>query len=87
MYQSTVSIQGQTTIPIQIRDELDLRPGVQMVWDSIQDRLGIKYVRITPVSTMTLKSLRGIGREMYKKYGGGRKHLARERASWDKKSI
>ena len=84
MYQSTVSVQGQTTIPVQIRDELGLTSGAQMVWDSVQDKLGIKYIRITPVSTMTLKSLRGIGREMYKKYGGGRKHLAKERAAWDK---
>ena len=35
------------------------------------------------VSTMTLKSLRGIGREMYKNMVG-RKHLAKERAAWDK---
>lgn len=87
MYQSTVSIQGQTTIPIQIRDQLGLIPGAQMVWETIQDQLGVKYVRITPASAIALKSLKGIGRDLYKKYGTGQKYLAQERASWDQKSI
>ena len=87
MYQSTVSIQGQTTIPVQIRDELGLTPGTRMVWETVQNYLGVNYVRITPASIQSLKSLRGIGKDLYKKYGSGRKYLARERASWDKKSI
>lgn len=87
MYQSTVSIQGQTTIPVQIRDELGLVPGAQMVWEAIQNKLGVKYVRITLASALALKSLRGIAKNMYKKYGGGQKYLAQERATWDKKSI
>ncbi len=86
MYQSTVSVQGQTTIPIQIRDQLGLVPGAQMMWETVQDQLGVKYVRITPASILTLKSLRGIGKSLYKKYGTGQKYLARERATWDKKS-
>lgn len=87
MYQSTVSIQGQTTIPIQIRDEWGLVSGAQMVWETIQDKLGVKYVRITPASTKMLKSLRGVGKDLYKKYGNGQKYLMQERASWDKKSV
>lgn len=87
MYQSTVSIQGQTTIPIQIRDQLGLVPGAQMVWETIQNNLGMKYVRITPASTAMLKSLRGIGKGLYKKYGTGQKYLTQEKAAWDKRSI
>lgn len=86
MYQSTVSIQGQTTIPIQIRDQLGLVPGALMVWETVQDQLGVSYVRITPSSIQMLKSLRGIGNGLYKKYGSGEKYLAEERATWDKKS-
>lgn len=86
MYQSTVSIQGQTTIPIQIRDQLGLIPGALMVWETVQDQLGVSYVRITPSSIQTLKSLRGIGRDLYKRYGSGEKYLKEERATWDKKS-
>lgn len=86
MYQSTVSIQGQTTIPVQIRDQFGLIPGAQMVWETAQDQLGVRYVRITPASVLTLKSLRGVGKDLYKKYGTGRKYLAQERAAWDKKS-
>ncbi len=87
MYQSTVSVQGQTTIPVQIRDELGLVPGAQMIWETIRNQLGVNYVRITPASVQTLKSLRGIGKNLYKKYGTGQKYLAQERAAWDKKSI
>ncbi|MDP1743378.1 MAG: hypothetical protein Q8L51_01170 [Candidatus Amesbacteria bacterium] len=87
MYQSTLSIQGQTTVPVQIRNELGLVAGAQMVWETIKDRLGVKYVRITPASTVMLKSLRGIGKDLYKKYGGGQKYLVQERSAWDKKSI
>jgi bifunctional DNA-binding transcriptional regulator/antitoxin component of YhaV-PrlF toxin-antitoxin module len=86
MYQSTVSIQGQTTIPIQIRDQLGLIPGAQMVWETVQDQLGVSYVRITPSSIQTLKSLRGIGKDLYKKYDSGEKYLEEERLMWDKKS-
>lgn len=86
MYQSTVSVQGQTTIPIQIRDQLGLVPGAQMMWETVQDQLGVKYVRITPASILTLKSLRGIAKNLYKKYGTGQKYLARERDTWDKES-
>lgn len=87
MYQSTVSIQGQTTIPIQIRDEMGLVPGAQMIWEAIENKLGVKYVQITPASSLALKSLKGIAKDLYKKYGGGQKYLAQERAAWDKKSI
>ena len=87
MYQSTVSIQGQTTIPIQIRNELGLVPSSRMVWETIENKLGVKYVQITPASTLALKSLKGIARGLYKKYGNGQKYLIQERAAWDKKSI
>ncbi len=87
MYQSTVSMQGQTTIPVAIRNQLGLVPGARMVWETVKDKLGVRYVRITPASVLTLKSLRGIGKDLYKKYGNGQKYLAQERAAWDKKSI
>lgn len=87
MYQSTVSIQGQTTIPASIRNELGLEPGHRMLWETAQDQLGVPYIRIIPASITTLKSLRGIGKTLYKKYGSGKQYLDAERASWDKKSI
>lgn len=87
MYQSTVSIQGQTTIPVQIRDQLGLLPGSRMVWETLQDQLGIKRVRITPASAKTIMSLRGVGKDLYKKYGSGQNYLSQERTSWDEKSI
>lgn len=87
MYQSTVSIQGQTTIPVQIRDQLGLLPGSRMVWETWPDQLGIKRVRITPASAKTIRSLRGAGKDLYKKYGSGQNYLSRERTSWDEKSI
>ncbi len=86
MYESTVSIQGQTTIPVQIRNQLGLVTGARMIWETIQDKLGVTYVRITPGSAVAIKSLRGIGRNVYKKYGTGRNYLLQEKASWDKKS-
>lgn len=87
MYQSTVSIQGQTTIPIQIRDQLGLLPGSRMVWETLQDQLGVKRIRITPASVKMIKSLRGVGKNLYKKYGSGQDYLSQERAAWDTKSI
>ena len=87
MYQSTLSIQGQTTIPAPIRDQLGLEAGYKMLWETIKDRLGIDYIKITLTSPTSLKSLRGVGKKLYQKYGSGNKYLALERASWDKKSI
>ena len=45
------------------------------------------YARITPDSILTIKSLRGIGKSLYKKYGTGQKYLGQERYTWNKKSI
>ena len=86
MYISSVSSQGQTTIPVKIRRSLELKPNSPLTWHLIKDEAGLEYAQVTSPSSKVLRSLRGIAKAYYKKYGSGQNYLHQERASWDKKS-
>ena len=48
--------------------------------------ISIKNKTVVSKTPTTLKSLRGVGKVMYKKYGSGKNYLTTERAIWDKNS-
>lgn len=83
MYQSIVSKQGQTTIPSKIRDAMQIEPGTKLNWGIARDYLGRKQIKVSYPTDESIRALRGIAKDLYKKYGGGDKYLEQERASWD----
>ena len=83
MENSTVSTQGQTTIPVSIRRYLDLKPNQQLAWQVCEDTSGVRYVKISAPSREVIESLKGIAKQTYKKYGGGKQYIAKESASWE----
>lgn len=82
MLQTIVSPQGQTTVPAQIRKILSIQPGSRLIWQIINDRLGIKRITVTASTLQTITSLKGIAKDMYASYGGGKNYLKKERESW-----
>lgn len=83
MLVSTLSSQGQTTVPVQIRQQLDLQVGQPIKWQISTDKSGVKYIKMRPLSKVVIKSLRGVAKEHYQKLGGGKAYLEKERASWE----
>jgi len=86
MYISSVSSQGQTTIPVKVRRSLGLTPNSPLTWHLIKDDTGLEYAKITSPSSKALRALKGVAGTYYKKYGSSENYLRRERASWDRKS-
>lgn len=83
IYTSTVSSQNQVTIPAKVRKQLGLSSGQTLVWQLSTDSLGVPQVIAKPGTVQSLKQLRGVAKDLYKKYGGGKKALDQERNSWD----
>jgi AbrB family looped-hinge helix DNA binding protein len=79
---STLSSQGQITLPVKVRKLLDLKPGEQLSWlvkkmkDGTASLIGIKKGRWP-------EDYYGIAKNHYKRYGGVDAYLKRERDSWD----
>ncbi len=85
MNTSVVSSQGQTTIPVEIRSQLGITTGSAINWTvDLHKMHGVPTATITTSSVTSIKSLRGVAKNTYKKYGGAEKYLQAERASWDK---
>ena len=82
MQYSTLSSQGQTTIPAPVRKYLQLKPEQPITWELRENDAGVKYVTVSTSSQSVISSLRGIAKREYKKYGGGKKYLQKERNSW-----
>lgn len=80
---STLSSQGQTTIPAIVREQLDLKPGQPIKWQIAKDSSGVIYIKMRPLSKKIISSLRGVAKKHYAKIGGGKKYLQRERESWE----
>lgn len=81
---STVSPQGQTTIPAPIRKHLDLKSGQVLKWNIDKNELGVEEIKIATFSKSYIKSLRGIAKGIY---GKTKKqiddYIESERNSWD----
>ena len=58
-----VSSKGQITIPKEIRDELDLKPGTRVILEAVGGQAILK-----PLETPS-KSMKGIGRKTKKQLG------------------
>jgi len=76
---SKVSPQGQTSMPAKIRRKLGIEPGDNLRWEVLQDKLGVYKIVVSVPTQESVRSLRGVAGDLYKKYGGGSKYLESER--------
>lgn len=83
MYLTTVSSQGQTSIPVAVRRRLGLEEGDELMWQ-IVSQSGNLYAKIVSPSLGAVRSLRGSAKNLYKDDGGGINYLKKERKSWKK---
>lgn len=80
---TTLSTKYQIVIPQAIRSQMGLKAGATVYMQAIDDRHAI----ITKKPIDYVEALSGLGKDMWKKLGGGDAYLKRERASWDKKLV
>lgn len=69
---------SQVVIPKKAREEIGIKEGesIQLLYEKGR---GV----IIPKKKVSITMLRGLGKEMWEKSGGGDKHLKEERASWE----
>lgn len=80
MEQSTLTSKGQTTIPIEIRERLGLKPGDRIAYE---ERDGEVVMRAQPSVTSVVGILRGVIKKPGKKQGIGGERQAAHR-QWAK---
>ena len=76
-----VSENYQTSVPKIVRDALLIRDGNQISWNVTEE--GDVIVERKRSAEEIINDTAGIGKDLYKKYGGGKKWLEKERESWD----
>ncbi len=81
---STISAQGQLTIPASIRSHLGVSAGSLVVWRIELNSLGLPQVIVQAGTTQALKRLRGVGKKLYQSAGGGKQVLKAERDAWNR---
>ncbi len=86
MNTSVLSSQGQTTIPAPVRKYLGLEPNQELTW-KVSENAGVKYVTVSAASKAIIHSLRGVAKQEYKKHGGGKKYLEKERTQQKENSL
>lgn len=82
MNTSKLSSKYQIVVPKEVREKLNLKSGSKINVYSIDENHAI----LTTQSVDYVKSLRGLGKEVWDALGGADKYIKEERASWDKKS-
>ncbi len=81
MSKTTLSSKNQIVVPKEVREKLKLVPGAKISIYPVDDNHAI----LTRQSEDYVKSLRGLGKEVWQALGGADKYIKEERAAWDKK--
>lgn len=77
MSQTTISSKNQITLPKSLLEELGLKPGAKLIVRPKDHQI---ILELRPKSLT--KALKGLGKNAFKKLGGGEAYLKRERAQW-----
>ncbi|OGE82422.1 MAG: hypothetical protein A3B10_03025 [Candidatus Doudnabacteria bacterium RIFCSPLOWO2_01_FULL_44_21] len=83
MSKTTLSSKNQIVVPKDVRERLNLKSGSKILLYPMDETHAI----LTTQSEDYVKSLRGLGKEVWDALGGADKYIKEERASWDKKSV
>lgn len=78
-----MSKQYQTTIPSNIRKQLNIKPGSQLNWKVSKNKLGVSYAIVVPETKENITLLKGIAKNMYKQVGGAKKYIKNQKDSWN----
>lgn len=77
---TSISANYQTYIPKEVRDVLQIKPSEKLVWLIVGDTIDVRKEKS---QEELIDRTLGIGKDLYKKYGGGEKWLKEERRkSW-----
>ena len=81
-YTAVLSSQGQITIPAKIREILDMKTGttLSLLIKTVNDKASGLIALVA--SKDPIDKYYGIGKGLYKQWGGAEKVVAEERASW-----
>ena len=81
-YTAILSPQGQITIPAKIRELLSLKTGttLSLLVKTVNDKASGIVALVTPKDP--IDKYYGIGKDIYKQWGGAEKVVAEERMSW-----
>lgn len=77
-----LSSKNQIVIPSEVRETLNLRKGASISLYAVDDSHAILMKH--PAKGNYVESMRGLGKEVWKKLGGVDKYIKDERDSWDK---
>ena len=77
---TTVSTKYQIVIPKRIRQKLEIAPGMKLHIEVIDKESAVLHIKKIDV----VKSLRGLGKEVWKSLGGADTYIKQERKAWDK---
>ena len=80
MMNTTVSTKYQIVIPKRIRQKLEIAPGMKLHIEVIDKESAVLHIKKIDV----VKSLRGLGKEVWKSLGGAETYIKQERKAWDK---
>ncbi len=80
MMNTTVSTKYQIVIPKRIRQKLEIAPGMKLHIEVIDKESAVLHIKKIDV----VKSLRGLGKEVWKSLGGADTYIKQERKAWDK---
>lgn len=83
MSKAKLSKKYQIVIPKEVREKMHLSAGVQVAVYPVDENRAMIVKRPKDY----VKSLRGLGKEVWEALGGADKYIKEERASWDKPSV
>ncbi len=81
MSTSRLSSKYQIVVPREVRHHLKLRTGMRIFITPVGDRSAL----LTAMDSDPVRALEGLGKDVWRKLGGTRKYIQKERSSWDKK--
>ncbi len=80
MAQAKLSSKYQVVIPTSVRRRMGLKAGTRVTIQPIDER----HALVTTHPRDAVRALKGLGKDLWKKLGGGQAYIRHERASWQK---
>lgn len=81
MATSKLSIKYQIVVPRAVRQQLKLRAGMRVYITPLNDRRAL----LTAMDDDPVRSLEGLGQDIWKKLGGTHRYMRKERSTWKRK--
>ena len=83
MGKTTVSTKYQIVIPKDVRNRLDIAPGMELAIEVLDRNRAVVHTK----KISSVQALQGLGKDVWKTLGGGDAYLKQERTTWDASSV